>query len=284
MKLTMSSSPYREEQHTWEKIASQFKAWSVKALARQRKTLAFSVERPIVFLVFIASLVLLPNFANADSSDPILSLPDDSILLNLSASATRTIDQDELVATLRASSKDRSVTSVQNQVNTLMQKALAAAKKTRDIQYSTGSYQVYERTDPRSKEVLWVAQQSIILRSTSADDLLKLTQSLQSAGLQMTQLNYQVSKKRYRATKDELLDEALSRLQSQAERTAKNLGKKRARIAEVSIDEQASTPSSRSAFAMRSNEMMMADSVSAPVASAGESEISVSVSGRALLN
>lgn len=255
----------------------------VVAQAGRLVALCFALLFLVSFNLEHQSLQFFPS-AHADTHDPIFSLPEDVTLLNLSARASRTIDQDELVATLRASHKDRSVTAVQNKVNELMQKALSNAKKSASIKVTTGSYQVYERVEARTKETLWTAQQNLTLRSLKSDQLLKLAQSLQSMGLQMVNLSYQVSSLRYAKVKDELLDEALRRLQTQANRTAKNLGKKGARIVEVSIQDDTGNLPSETAFTARSRSMMMADSVgSAPVAAAGESELSVMVSGRALL-
>ena len=236
-------------------------------------------------LLFLFSLLLItlsfPAFAESD--DPILSMPDGQVILNISATVRKEVEQDLLVANLSYRATNRNARELQNEINTAMASALKKAKKESDVKVNTGSYQVYEYTEPRTKDKKWRGSQSITLKSKNADDLLELVGELQDMKLNMNGLSYVLSPETAVKIKDNLMEDALKELQTRANRAAKALGKPTAELREVNVD-NGNTPYQPM---HRARGMMMsmdsAESVAAPVAAAGETTITLTVNARAIL-
>lgn len=240
---------------------------------------------------FIALLsLLIISFSNqslAQIEDPIFKLEQNQSLLHINATESREVDQDLLIATLRIESENESNKFVQNEVNTAMAKALEMAKEYEDVKAITRGYNVHsydknsgKRNMPRND--VWKAQQSVELKSKNADALLELAGKIQTAGFVMGGLNYVLSPEKAAQIQDEMLEAALEKLQNRAERAAKALGKTKAELKEINTQGNY-VPRPRVMHARAEMAMMAADSVAAPVASAGETTITMNVSAKALL-
>ena len=99
----------------------------------------------------------------------------------------------------------------------------------------------------------------------------------------MNGLQYTVSPELLEETRDNLLEAALTKLRKKAERTAKALGKSKAELKKVNVDNGGNYyPQPRFARGMA---MMSADKdeMAAPVAAPGESQVTLNVSAQALL-
>lgn len=233
-------------------------------------------------LLAIAALMTVTPFA-AQADDGLNLPPEGHTLLNLSASERMTLPQDLLIASLRIEAKSADTSKVQNDINTAMEKALAEAKKVKDVKVSTGSYHVYEQhVDQRTK--VWHGQQTITLESKDSAAILKLSGEIQKMGFVMNGLNYTLSPEKAESVRDELMVKALEKLQKKAEMVAKALGKSAYELTDVNVDGGSPVMPMYKAMAMRADmaggaEMAMA----APVAEPGETDVTLSVSARALL-
>ena len=231
-----------------------------------------------VFFLYSSSLV-------EQDYKTLLDLPSGVTLLKVSATVREEVTQDLLVATLRYEIRNRDARELQNEINAKMRDALAKAQSFLEIRAVTQQYSIYQtQVPPNRSDMIWVGSQGLELRSKQADELLKLTGELQSLGFSMQNLSYVVSPELYEATHDSLMEKALLKLQERASRAARALGKREADLAEVDVrtnqaDVQSPMMHNR-AFAM---EMAADSSMSAPVAEAGESHISLTVSASALL-
>jgi predicted secreted protein len=208
------------------------------------------------------------------------------ILLNLSATEQRDVAQDTLNASLQYSAQGRDRTELQDEVNTAMRKALDILEDADDVEYSTTQYQVYviDAGRPSRADVenpVWRAQQEVALTSMDSDALLEVMGQLQSAGLIVTSQYYSLSSERYEEVASELMEGALAKLQSRANEAAAGLGKREAELVEVSLD---GSPNfayrERAAYSMAST----AAAVAPPVAVPGETQVSMTVSARAVLS
>ncbi len=241
-----------------------------------------------LILSTLAVAVIVPFSSmsvKAQMEDPILTLPDGQVILNISATVREEVEQDLLVATLRYSAENTDATVLQNEINEAMQKAVKRTKEEDKeiIKTNTGSYNVYERTDNRTKERKWFGQQSITIKSKDSEKLLKLVGDLQELNLKMVNLNYILDPKTAVKIQDNLMEDAVIELSNRANRVAKALGKSSAEIRELNAQNQGYFPQQRN---YARNEMMMAsDSVqmAKPVAEAGEDTISVTVNGRVII-
>lgn len=243
-------------------------------------------------LYLAVAMLLLTAPAMAQDYKTILDMPAGSTLVNLSATEQVEVEQDLLVASLRFEAQNDDPKVLQDQINEIMTKALAKAKSAKDVKVSTQQYYVYpydydpnpqplERGElPGKLKRTWRGQQGIDLKSKKADDLLKLTGELQELGLTMSGLNYMVSPELLEETQESLLEAALLKLKSKADRTAKALGKTSSELLQVNVDIGGYYP--QPMMAMAGADMRM-EKATAPVAAPGESQITLTVSAQAML-
>lgn len=243
-------------------------------------------------LSVMAVAALLSAPAAANSLPAAATLPEGQTILNIAATERTEIQQDLLIASLRIEKDGADAKAVQGEINALMTKALAAAKAVETVKVSTGQYYVY-RNDPNplpykdekpatDQPVTWRGSQSLDLQSTSADALLKLAGELQDMGLIMGGLTYTLSPEKADAAKDALMEKALAKVTARAERAAKALGKGSMALVEINVD--AADNIIQPYQMMRGMAMSgAAEKMDAPVAEPGQSEITLTVSARALL-
>ena len=230
----------------------------------------------------LATVLLVGLPAPAAAGDDGLRLPPTGhTLLNLSASERMTLPQDLLTAALRIEARGAEPRKVQDDINKAMTRALALAKAVPTVKTSTGGYQVYEQRLERNVRV-WQGQQTVQLESKDSAALLDLAGKLQGAGFAVSGLNWSLSPERAESVRDELLVKALGNLKAKAALVARTLGKSGYELTDVNLDGAPQpVPMYR---AVRMEMAMAADgAVAAPVAEAGETEVVVGVSARALL-
>ncbi len=242
--------------------------------------------RLVLLSVFALSLCITTN-AFAQIEDPIFQLQQNESLLHISANEQREVDQDLLIANLRIESEDASNKKVQNTINTSMAKALELAKDYPDVKAITRQYNVqsYDKNGGRKdmpELIVWKGQQTVELKSKNADKLLELAGKIQEAGFVMGGLSYTLSPEVAAKVQDEMLEAALEKLQNRAQRAAKALGKTTAELKEINT--QNNYMPQPAMYARGAMMEMAADSkMAAPVASAGETSITMEVSAKALL-
>ena len=235
------------------------------------------------FLTLLALLIVtFPLTAAAQEQDPILALPDGQVILRIEATERKEVAQDLLVGTLSYIVTNRDAAVVQNDINTLMAKALDAAKKVEKVKVSTGAYQVYETTLPRTEERVWHGEQSLTLKSGDAKALLDLAGELQKLGLTMNGLSYTLDPETAVKVQDSLMEAALKQLQERANRAAAALGKTSAALRDVSVQSN-NMPYPQPYMARTMKMESAAMDMAAPVAEAGETTITLTVSARAIL-
>jgi predicted secreted protein len=215
-------------------------------------------------------------------------------VLNISASERQNVQQDLLTASLRYETEGNDSKVLQNKINTLMAKALATAKEFPDVQVSTDHYYVYpydpnpqpypvDQSASERKPIIWRGSQGLNLKSKNSADLLKLFGALQDLGMQTNNLSYTLSPETFETVRDGLMESALTKLREKAERAAKALGKKEAELVEVSVDTAyPNYPMPMMARAEMAG-MAMDAKMAPPSASPGDSEITLTVSARAVL-
>lgn len=234
-------------------------------------------------IISVLLILALSQPAAAQMQDPILSLPDGQVILNISATERKEVEQDLLVGTLSYIVTNREASAVQDEINTAMAKALDEAKGTKEVKVNTGAYQVYETTEPRTKEKLWRGQQSLTIKSMNAENLLELAQKLQQMGLTMNGLSYTLAPETAVDIQDNLMEAALKQLQERATRAAKALGKSGAELRDVNVNSSGIPYNHAPQMRMARAEIMSAAPMAAPVAAAGETTITLTVNARAIL-
>mgnify|MGYP000604424752 CR=1 FL=1 len=240
-----------------------------------------------ILIAAFALLTFIP-VARADIQDPVFLLNEGESLLHISATERREVDQDLLIANLRIEVEDKSNKKVQNDINTAMAKALDLAKKYDDVKAITRGYNVhqYDRNGGRknlARDMVWKGNQSVQLKSKNAEDLLELAGKIQEAGFLMNGLSYTLSPEVAAKVQDEMLEAALEKLQIRAERASKALGKSKASLKEINTNGNYAPSPQVYARGMEMMSMAADSKMAAPVASPGETTITMNVSAKAIL-
>ena len=240
--------------------------------------------RLFLILTFLLALPIT-GFAQSNEDDTVFKLQQNESLLHISATERRDVDQDLLIATLRIEVEDESNQTVQNEINTAMAEALELAKGYDDVKAITRQYNVYsydknQGRDNAPQRIVWKGEQALELKSKNSEQLLDLAGKIQGKGLVMDGLNYTLSPEVAAQIQDEMLEDALAKLKTRAERAAKALGKTTAELKEIDTDNNyAPQPYARAEMMSMAADAKMA----APVASPGETTITMTVSAKALL-
>lgn len=240
-----------------------------------------------LFAPLLAFFVLTSSPLMAQDLPTLLDIPAGQSLVNLSATERVEVDQDLLFANLQYEATNSSSSALQDTINTKMKAAVEAAKKVSTVKVSTGSYYVYQydpNPDSERNAMEWRGSQSLQIKGKKPDDLLKLVADLQGIGLTMQGLNYGVSPELMEETQNNLLEAALTKLKTKAERTAKALGKTTADLLSINVDIGGGQMYAQPMMArMEMAKSNMAADMAAPVAEPGQSDITLTVSATALL-
>lgn len=252
--------------------------------------------RALIVSVLLTVTLTSPAWAQAtatpEATPARISFPGNGeTILNISATERMQVPQDLLQASLRIEKESADPKAVQAAINEAMLRAVETTKQVSTVDVSTGQYYVYQY-DPNpqpnpmktgQKPMLkWRGSQTIDLQSTSADDLIKLAGTLQEAGLIMNNLSYTLSPEKADEAKDSLMEAALAKVKARAERAAKAMGKNRTDLVEVSVD--AADNPIHPPMMMRAMAIDGAmEKSAAPTAEPGETEITLTISARALL-
>jgi predicted secreted protein len=243
---------------------------------------------PYSFPAFLAlAIFLTPVSIKAQNQLNLGQLEPGQIALNLNLTEQRRVEQDTLNATLEYTVQGRNRIELQDEVNKAMGMTLELLRGTTGIEFSTGRYQVtiVPADRPARGDIenpIWRARQGIQLSSLDSEALLAVTGQLQQAGLALNGLYYSLSPALHETISAELLQSALSKLQGRAEAAASSLGKSSAELVEVSMD---ASPNFAQAFMPLAIRGMAASAdFNAPQADPGESQVSVTISARAVLS
>jgi predicted secreted protein len=211
------------------------------------------------------------------SAQNINLLPEGQTLITLSVTERVQVEQDTLVATLRVERDHRDAVALQSEINAAMAQALETAEGDEAVKVSTGYYSVYQyNTSPqggRNNEV-WRGSQSLTLEGQDAAKILALAGEIQEQGFLMSELSYVLSTARADEVRDSLMESAIARATANVERAARAMGKTDVDIAVLDLD---AALGYAQPMMMARGVAMDAMEMAAPVAEAGESEVSLTV-------
>ena len=244
------------------------------------------IKQTITSILFLSLAVTASQPAMAQNQFSLGELQPGQLMLNLSTTEQRSVEQDSLTASLEFIVQGRDRNQIQNELNTTMAKALMLLEDQEAFEFQTSGYQVFivETARPTKTDItnpVWRARQSVELSGTDSTRILETTAKLQNLGLTLTSLYYSLSVARYEEVAGQLLEQALAKLQGRAETAASALGKASASLVEVSMDGSPNFGGYRergAVFAMAAD-----SSMSPPVADPGETTVSVSISARAVV-
>jgi predicted secreted protein len=225
--------------------------------------------RGLFRLFAIASILCAATPALAQAIDQQMTV------LHLNQTAERSVLRDLLRIDLRVEETGADSLAIQSAINRRMAAALDRAHQAQGVRVETGSYGVGEER-PQSGPLRWRGTQLLILTSKDSDTALKLAGALQSNGLLMSSLAYEVSAETLRGAEEDLTAEALAALDRRAGSIAErmHLAVLRYRDVRVGNAETGGRPGPR--FAAMAT-------MAAPVAEPGEAVIRVTIEAELLL-
>lgn len=209
---------------------------------------------------------------------PVLAQDPDqrATVLHLSQTAERMVTRDLLRVELRVEETGADPRSVQAAINRRMSAALDRAKQAQGIRVETGSYRIGEERPPNAP-ARWRGIQSIVLKGKDSEAILQLAGALQSDGLAMSSIGFDVSPETVRSAQDELTAEALAALDRRASSIAGTMHLTVLRYSDLRVGNAETEGRPMPRFAA------MAAAAPAPVAEPGEAVIHVTVEAELLL-
>lgn len=242
----------------------------------------------------LSLLLVLGLSLPAHAEQEVIALPPAGhSILNITVTEQMKLAQDTLSASLRYELDGGSANEIQDRINKAVAEAVGEAKAYSSVKATTGSYYVYvydegQIIDPRTGQPVssskkWRGTQTIELESEDSSKLLELAGKIQTKGFIMNGMNYSLSREKSEGVQDELMQKALKQLGAKAKIAATALGKSGYDVIDININ--GSSPPVYPVYG-RAKMMAMAEGVadvSTPVAEAGESEVSLSVTARVLL-
>lgn len=243
--------------------------------------------------VLLMSMLALPMTATKSNAQDSLNLPPaGQTIINFSATERRAVPQDMIVSSLRIDVEDADPAAVQKKINEGMTKALALTKGETTIKTSTGGYTVHRydqevkrnaQTGEVQTKAVWRGSQTIDMESKDTAKVLDLTGKIQAMGFAMNNLGYTLAPETVEKVRDELMVAALQKLQGKAAIVGKTLGKSDYELVDVNVDTGGPVMPMYKNMMMRAEVAMADASMPAPVAQAGETDVTLTVSARALI-
>ena len=201
-------------------------------------------------------------------------------VITITASVSSDVTNDRLHAVMRAEVDNADAAHAASDVNARMARAIARAKAVPGVDAATAGYSSYQISEP-NKPMRWRVSQTMALESSDFIGLLALVSTLQgSDGLLLSGLNFSVGQAARRAAEDALTQRAIGSWQQRAQLAAKAFGARDWRPGRVTIQ---TNDYGRPQPMLKAQGMVAASG--APVsAEGGTSEVTVTVSGEAILD
>jgi predicted secreted protein len=199
-------------------------------------------------------------------------------VLHLRETAEKSLVPDRLRLEMRVEESGSDPRAVQAAINRRMAMALGKARQAADVEVETGNYALFRETSPHAA-AQWRGSQSLILFGEDATRILKLAGELQSDGLLMSDLAYEVSPEVLRGTQEDLTAEALAALARRAAAIADRLHLRIWRYRDLTVGNAESGPPPMPLQI----QAMAARAMPAPLAAPGRARIRLTVTAAVIL-
>ncbi len=205
--------------------------------------------------------------------------------VNLSAQSEQLLANDEVVAEFRIEASGKMPQKLQSHVNRISQAISARMQRERGVKLTTTGRRMdpvwrYESSSRKRVRDGWHLVQSLRITSSNLDAVPNWLDEVENAGAHMQSLAFRVSHESASKAQETLRMQAIDSFRQRATATARALGATSFQILHLNTDIRMPVPMRRSMAVMA---MAEAKSAPAPALEAGESRISVSVSGEILL-
>ena len=230
-------------------------------------------------LLIALPVVLFGTNASAQVQTLIEAAPTTQPIITITASATSNVANDRMLAFLRAEAENADAAQAASDVNARMARALSRARSVTGVDVSTAGYSSWQITEP-NRPVRWRVSQTLVLEGGDFAALSALVSKLQGTdGLLLSGLNFTVSPATRRAAEDALTQQAIRNWRERAQSAASGFGSSAWRAGRITIQ---TNDYGRPQPVMRAAGMATS---AAPVAvEGGMSDVTVTVSGEAILD
>ncbi|HFD87934.1 MAG TPA: DUF541 domain-containing protein [Gammaproteobacteria bacterium] len=197
--------------------------------------------------------------------------------VNLSASATGTVNNDTMRATLSTEAEGKRTAELADKVNRRIQWAVNEAKRHAGLKVQTQAYNTYP---VYHKNVVtgWRVSQSIQIESLDAALLSDVLGKLQQK-LNLTGISFSVSPALRESSENALISEAIAAFKKRAAIIARDLGRASHRLVTMNVSTSGSQPQYMARGMMMEVMAAPAPTAAPPVVEAGESQLTVSING-----
>ena len=220
-------------------------------------------------------LVVLGFSSGANCQDAVPSAPSEGTIIQAEGEARTKVENDFLSIELAFEKEHALLPKLHEEVQQAAAGALEKAKQSPEVKVKTSGYSIYPVYD-RQRMVRQHATYRISLETGNFAAGLSLAAALQP--FQISSLTFSVSPERQKEIEKALLQEAIADLRDNVRIAADALGAKTIRITHLTVGARRNNPMQPP---MMSEAMAMKEA--APVAAeAGESQVTISVSGSAL--
>lgn len=218
--------------------------------------------------------------SNLGTQSTLIQVPAPQPVITISASASRDVANDRMLALLRAEADNPDAARAADDVNARMARALAQAKAVAGVDAHTAGYSSYQISEP-SRPMRWRVSQTLALESSDFVALSALVSKLQGGdGLLLSGLSFTVSAEARHAAEDALTVQAIRSWQQRARSAAQAFGAGDFATGRVTIQ----TNDYGRPQPMFKAGGVAAASVAPVSVEGGTSEVTVTVSGEAVLD
>jgi len=200
--------------------------------------------------------------------------------ISLSAVAETALPNDEVVVHFRVQAEGNKPAPLREQVNAISEKIKQRLEKENDVKLTTTSRRLeplweYNKLARKRERVGWRMLQTGLITSTRLDAVPEWLDDIEKTGAQLSGLQFRISSPTLHDARDALRLQAIRSFRSQARGIARGLDAKSFRIIRLQTSGQQPVYPVRRDMAA----VAMKESRSEPALSAGESRLSVTVSG-----
>ncbi len=201
-------------------------------------------------------------------------------IVNLQAEAQSEISNDLMIVRLQAMERGKDAAKLADIVNSKMRKAVALARKVKDLRVKTLGYRTSQWWE-KGRQKGWQVSQDLELKGKDMKSLTDLLGRLQ-AFLHVTSMGFEPSKERVEAVQNRLIAIALQKFKKRADIVAKELGFSRWTPKNLSISTSGRYPKPVPVYRAK---MMSeaADMVTAPEVAPGMHVVKVNADGSVIL-
>lgn len=213
---------------------------------------------------------------------PITGFAHEEVLFDqytLQSSAEGEVVNDLMMVHLQVQHEDRDASVLAEKVNADMAWALDELKEFTQVDTDTRNYSTYPKYE-QNRVVGWRSSQTLVIQGTEFEELKNALQILQGK-LQIQRMQFQPQDETRKQVEDELIQQALANFKHRAQIVQQSMSAAGYRVMQININTGGDRPGRVRMEAQSTNIAAMSRSVdSAPAVDAGQSKITVSISGQ----